>query len=192
MKNVVVVIILTILWSLLFLGIGNLTGYLTIKAVPWQIDSAMFLYRHLRLSIIPFCLLLLLYSYLVVRIRWLLSRMVSPARIYFHERLLNATISTFFGVGVIWTAIGMESALLQALEGVKENQTAAAGMDPGELLASLVNGGLLLALSTTVFGGVCGYLLRLLKIGLLGAEWDRFVLGEVQNDVSLSQSLDKQ
>lgn len=80
----------------------------------------------------------------------------------------------------------MESALLQALEGVKDNQTAAAGMDPGVLLASLVNGGLLIALSTTVFGGACGYLLRIVKISLLGAEWDRFVLGEEKGNVSLS------
>lgn len=188
MKTSLSVLGMTSVFSLVILSAGYFTGYLTIQAsLPWQIDPAAFIFRHLRLSIIPFSLLLAFYVYLVARIRWLLSQKnTSPAHVLFHERLLNATISTFFGVGVIWTAIGMESALLQALDGVKENQAAAAGMDPGVLLASLVNGGLLLALSTTVFGGVCGYLLRIFKISVLGAEWDRFVLGEENGNVSVS------
>ena len=188
MKTSFSVLVMTFVFSLVILSTGYFAGYLTIQvSLPWQIDPAVFVFRHLKLSIIPFGLLLAVYVYLVSRIRWLLSQKdTSPACIHFHERLLNATISTFFGVGVIWTAIGMESALLQALEGVKENQAAAAGMDPGVLLSRLVNGGLLLALSTTVFGGVCGYMLRIFKISLLGAEWDRFVLGEERINVSLS------
>ncbi len=83
----------------------------------------------------------------------------------------------FFGVGVIWTAVGMESALVQALDGVGHGPEAA-GLSASGLLERLVNGGLLLALSTTIFGGVFGYLFRLLKVVLLGRAWDKFILQE--------------
>ena len=65
---------------------------------------------------------------------------------------------------------------MQALDGVGQGQETIADLSAWSLLERLVNGGLLLALSTTVFGGVCGYLLRMLKIVLIGKEWDRFVL----------------
>jgi hypothetical protein len=142
-------------------------------------NPAAFLCRHLRLSLVPFGGLFLLYAYLVRRIRRdLRSEGTRLSEVSYYDRLLNTTISTFFGVGVIWTAVGMESALMQALDGVKQGQQAAAGLSAWGLLERLVNGGLLLALSTTVFGGVCGYFLRMLKIVLLGKDWDRFVLKE--------------
>ncbi len=67
---------------------------------------------------------------------------------------------------------------MQALNCVNQGQETAAALSAWALLERLVNGGLLHALSTTVFGGVCGYVLRLLKIVLLGKRWDCFVLQE--------------
>jgi len=64
--------------------------------------------------------------------------------------LISATL--FFGVGVVWTAIGMRSALLSALGGL--DQSAAAELGAFEILRRLVDGGILLALSTTIVGVV--------------------------------------
>lgn len=180
MRSVLGIFFLSLCWCALFLSLGVFAGWLTISAsAPWLINPAAFLYRHLRLSIVPFGCLFLLYVYLVSRIRRYLRRDETKlSELTYYDRLLNTTISTFFGVGVIWTAVGMESVLMQALNGVNQGQETAVALSAWALLERLVNGGLLLALSTTVFGGVCGYVLRLLKIVLLGKGWDRFVLQE--------------
>jgi len=70
----------------------------------------------------------------------------------------------FFGTGVIWTAIGMRSALIFALG--DPDSTIQAGAFA--VLQRMVDGGILLALSTTIFGGIGGYLMRVHKSISLG------------------------
>ena len=185
MKNILLVFPLALGWLLLIVGTGIWTGRLTVSPaiMSWGSEVASTTYYHLRLSIIPFGLLLALYSFLIIRLRMLLAQQkAEPAQLSFYDRLLNVTISAFFGVGVIWTAVGMESALVEALAGIDQGQQADHILSAGQLLERLVNGGLLLALSTTIFGGVCGYLLRLLRIMLLGKRWDQFIFQEEQSN----------
>lgn len=89
----------------------------------------------------------------------------SPDRIAQMDHLTDIWISLFFGTGVIWTAIGMRNALLFALG------DPAATVDAGAmaLLERMVDGGILVALSTTIFGGVGGYLMRVIKTVTVGA-----------------------
>jgi len=135
------------------------------------------------MSVVPFGCLFLLYAYLIVKMRRCLWQGETElSRLTYYDRLLNATISTFFGVGVIWTAVGMETALMRTLGVVNQGQEAIASLSAWRLLENLANGGLLLALSTTIFGGVCGYILRLLKIYLIGEEWDNFIIKEKSNE----------
>jgi hypothetical protein len=185
MKSALRILLLSLLWCALILSLGVFSGYVTISvSAPWLLNPLAFVYRHLRLSIVPFGFLFLLYGFLIGRMRLTLQRKETKlSDLTFYDRLLNTTVSTFFGVGVIWTAIGMERALMQALEGVQQGQEAVVALSATGLLERVVNGGLLLALSTTIFGGVCGYLLRLLKILLLGKDWDRFVLQEAGDHV---------
>ena len=174
MKSVFTVLILSLFWSFLFVCAGVFGGMITITASPdWLLHPLTTLYRHLRLSIVPFGALFILYFYLIGKMRRELDK-ENPvlSRLTFYDRLLNTTISMFFGVGVIWTAIGMETALMSALDGTG----ASTGMTAQGVLENLVNGGLLLALSTTVFGGACGYMLRLLKIVFIGRDWDKVIL----------------
>jgi hypothetical protein len=86
------------------------------------------------------------------------------------EHLNDVWTSLFFGIGVIWTAIGMRSALLYALgdPGVATQDGATA------VLQRLVEGGILTALTTTIVGGVGGYVMRVLKSSLLGTRLSRF------------------
>lgn len=86
------------------------------------------------------------------------------------DQLIDVWIHLFIGIGVVWTAIGMRSALQAAL-----GDTHAAMNDTaGDVLERLVDGGILLALSTTIVGAVGGYLMRLGKSLYLGAALQAF------------------
>ncbi|MCW8887208.1 MAG: hypothetical protein OQK12_18425, partial [Motiliproteus sp.] len=80
------------------------------------------------------------------------------------DHLCDLWTGLFFGIGVIWTAIGMRSALIYALG--DPEATASAGAF--NLLRNLVEGGILIALSTTIFGGIGGYLMRVVKTVAVG------------------------
>ncbi len=81
------------------------------------------------------------------------------------DHLTDIWTTLFFGTGVIWTAIGMRSALIFALGDpdttIQEGAFA--------VLERMVDGGILLALSTTIFGGIGGYMMRVFKSISLGA-----------------------
>lgn len=79
------------------------------------------------------------------------------------DQVSDVLAHLFVGVGVVWTAVGMRAALQTTLAGDT------VGAAPGALLAGLVDGGILLALSTTIVGAVGGYLLRLWKTLTVGA-----------------------
>jgi hypothetical protein len=126
--------------------------------------------RNLGLSIIPFGITLGLY---IRSLRLLDQRLVDQRpqdEIAQLEHLSDVWISLFFGIGVIWTAIGMRSALLFALgdPGVTTQAGAFA------VLSRLVDGGILTALTTTIVGGVGGYLMRVIKSSLLGTRLSRY------------------
>jgi hypothetical protein len=81
------------------------------------------------------------------------------------DHLTDIWTTLFFGTGVIWTAIGMRSALIYALG----DRDMAVQQGAFAMLERMVDGGILLALSTTIFGGVGGYLMRVYKTVTLGA-----------------------
>lgn len=170
------------LWAVLLIYALNQLGYIQIaQPLPqWLMNPFGFIYRHLRGSIIPFIMLLLIYFYLIVKIRTILyGSNPKLSNLTYYDRMLNITIASFFGVGVIWTAVGIEGALVNAMGGFQSNPSA--GEAGGQLSAfdimdRLVNGGMLIALSTTIVGGGLGYLLRWTKILLIGPGWDAFFL----------------
>jgi hypothetical protein len=119
-------------------------------------------YENLRLSVIPFFLTFLCFAACLVRLkRSLRDPAVSAEKVAQTEHLVDIWINLFFGIGVIWTAIGMRGALLDGLGDL--NSQSAARLGAFSILQRLVDGGILLALSTTIFGAVGGYLLRLVK-----------------------------
>lgn len=124
-------------------------------------------YANLKLSIIPFSVTLLLYAGSLLRLKRYLKKQNTPLeKIAQSEQLVDIWINLFFGIGVIWTAIGMRGALL---EGIGElDAQSAAQLGAFSILQRLVEGGILLALSTTIFGAVGGYLLRLVKSFAVG------------------------
>ncbi len=126
--------------------------------------------RNLGLSIVPFGITLGLYIRSLRRLHQRLGEQRPQDEIAQLEHLSDVWISLFFGIGVIWTAIGMRSALLFALgePGVATQAGAFA------VLSRLVEGGILTALTTTIVGGVGGYLMRVIKSSLLGTRLSRY------------------
>lgn len=85
----------------------------------------------------------------------------SEAQITHLEQRIDLVVALLFGVGVLYTAVGLRGALVQAIDGPSEQS--ASGM-----LTALVNGGILSAMTSTVVGGVLGYGLRMLKLFRVG------------------------
>jgi hypothetical protein len=121
--------------------------------------AAAWVYANLGLSLPVFALLAMLYVSSLRRLKRALAEGAAVETVAQIEQMVDTWTNLFFGVGVIWTAIGMRSALIQAL-GDPANS-----LDLGAyaVLERLVEGGILLALSTTIFGGVGGYLMRVIK-----------------------------
>ncbi|MCX2982286.1 hypothetical protein EYC98_15595 [Halieaceae bacterium IMCC14734] len=117
-------------------------------------------------AILPFALLLICFLVLLQRLNSALD-VDQPAlsQVLRLDQLLDLAATLFFGVGVIWTAVGMRGALLHGLG----DPGAGVGESAFSVLQRLVDGGILLALSTTIVGGMGGYLMRLIKTLWLGS-----------------------
>ncbi|MCP4695198.1 MAG: hypothetical protein GY859_44630 [Desulfobacterales bacterium] len=147
----------------------NVSGLLVVSAGPEAsiVNLLHWCYDNLGLSIIPFALTLLLYGIYLKRLGALLNADApAPEDIGSTEEKVDLLMSVFFGVGVIWTAIGMRNALLASLGNMDAETAAQKGAF--YILTQLVEGGILLALSTTIFGGIGGYLMRLFKSWTVG------------------------
>ncbi|NND61185.1 MAG: hypothetical protein HKN49_13055 [Gammaproteobacteria bacterium] len=125
--------------------------------------------HNLGLSVPVFLVLIVLFQLTLGELAARIRRGESPDRIAQVDHLTDTWISMFFGTGVIWTAIGMRNALLFALGDPVTTVDEGAMM----LLQRMVDGGILVALSTTIFGGAGGYLMRVLKTISVGADLRR-------------------
>ncbi|MDH3338810.1 MAG: hypothetical protein OEM85_16690 [Gammaproteobacteria bacterium] len=125
----------------------------------------MWAYTNLGSSIPVFAVLLLAFFITLGRLRRYVDVGKPVNQIVQLDHLTDIWTTLFFGTGVIWTAIGMRSALIYALG----DRDMALQQGAFAMLERMVDGGILLALSTTIFGGVGGYLLRVYKTVTLGA-----------------------
>lgn len=133
-------------------------------------DWLRWTYTNLGLSIPVFAILLVVFFASLRRLRSHLENDRPINEIVQLDHLTDMWTTLFFGTGVIWTAIGMRSALIFALgDPVSTIQQGAFAV-----LERMVNGGILLALSTTIFGGVGGYLMRVFKSISLGASLQHY------------------
>lgn len=141
--------------------------------------------RNLGLSILPFGITLVLYVHSLRVLAQLLEDSRPADEVSQHDHLVDVWISLYFGIGVIWTAIGMRSALLHALG------------DPGAVsqsgayavLERLVDGGILTALTTTIVGGIGGYLMRVFKSSYLGTRLSHYYEHQEQHHASRVEQL---
>jgi len=127
---------------------------------PWL----TWVYANLGMSIPVFATILMIYFISLARLRERLNGNLPIDQIVQLDHLTDMWTTLFFGTGVIWTAIGMRSALIFALS----DPDATIQQGAFAVLQRMVDGGILLALSTTIFGGIGGYLMRVHKSIVLG------------------------
>ena len=128
----------------------------------WLVDNLGF-------SIFAFALVFVLYAGLLLSLRREVERAEpDESRLVALDHRLDLIAGVCFGVGVIFTAIGLRSALLETLGGLDE--TSARTLGAFNVLRRLVDEGILLALSTTIVGGVAGYAMRVIKNFWLGGQ----------------------
>jgi hypothetical protein len=155
--------------GLLLLGFGTRMTSLMPGALPMS-GAEVWLSANLGSSVWLFLLVLGAYAVHLGRLNDLLGAAPSIRQVVQLDQLIDVWAHLFVGIGVIWTAIGMRSALQAALS----NPDAAFNDTAGDVLQRLVDGGILLALSTTIVGGIGGYLMRLGKTLYLGAALQAF------------------
>ena len=129
-------------------------------ASPWM----SWVYANLGMSTPVFAAILVAYFVSLRQLRIRLSKERPVDEIVQLDHLTDIWTTLFIGTGVIWTAIGMRSALIFALG--DPDTTIQQGAFA--VLQKMVDGGILLALSTTIAGGVGGYLMRIHKSITLG------------------------
>ena len=179
--------VLSLLTGLSALYLLDTLGIISISLlrVP-EVGAFMdWLRRNLGLSLVPFSITLVLYLYSLSRLSASLEQAPAAEEVAQMEHLIDVWISLFFGIGVIWTAIGMRGALLYALG----DGDTLASTGAFEVLRRLVDGGILTALSTTILGGIGGYLMRLAKTFFLGARLNRYYGGLDQQHTGRTQQL---
>lgn len=138
-------------------------------------------YTNLGSSIPVFAVLLIAFFVTLGRLRKCLDDERPVNQVVQLDHLTDIWTTLFFGTGVIWTAIGMRSALIFALG----DRTLALSQGAFAMLERMIDGGILLALSTTIFGGVGGYLMRVYKTVSLGAELQQRYDRAARADTSL-------
>lgn len=153
--------------AVLALGVAHALYALEWMPVSREPGLSVFgwLERNLGSSVPVFAALALLFALSLVRLRGvLLANPQDVDAIAQADHLSDLWTSLYFGTGVIWTAIGMRGSLLFALGDPQQVQSDGAFA----VLQRMVDGGILLALSSTIVGGVGGYLLRTVKTLLFG------------------------
>ena len=172
---------LVVLYLLTMLGIISVS----ILEVPHIQLLLEWLQRNLGLSVVPFGITLGLYVHSLRMIQQGLHDKRPPDEISQLEHLNDVWTSLFFGIGVIWTAIGMRSALLYALG----DPDVASQAGAYAVLQRLVEGGILTALTTTIVGGVGGYVMRVVKSSLLGTRLSRYYEEQEQHHAGRVEAL---
>lgn len=173
---ILLVAFLTILLSSFLLLALNQMGIIAFTGVGWLVNSLNLITAYLGYSVLFFIPALLGYSLFLVLLKISLSRYQSDPEqienIHFYSGGMDIFTTLFFAIGVLFTAWGLQNALVSALGGV--SKTEAGRMGAWGILKRLVDNGILIALWTTIVGGAGGYLMRLVKYFFLGKELRRF------------------
>lgn len=163
----------------------NISGLVVVSSGerPSLIEMLNWCYGNLGLSLIPFSITGFLFVFYLRMLGRLLDLEEPSANtVSAVEDKVDLIMTIFFGIGVIWTAIGMRNALLSSLGNMDAELAAQKGAF--YILTQLIDGGILLALSTTIVGGIGGYCMRLIKVWTVGARLSEFTERQYRHETA--------
>jgi len=167
--------LMTVLMSSVILILLSQVGMIAFTGAGWIVNGLNLLSGYLGYSILFFIPVLLGYGLFFVLLKMSLFRFRSDPEQIENIRFYNAGTEIFitlsFAIGVLFTAWGLQNALVSALGGLSEEEAGRLGA--WGILKQLVENGFLIAFWTTIVGGTAGYLMRLFKFICLGRELSR-------------------
>lgn len=173
---VVLVALLTVLGVALSWLAMSYLGVVDFHGLDWLVNTLNTLSRYLGYSVLFFVPVLVAYAVFFGLLWSGLKRFERDASAMENLKYYNAgvdlVIRLFFAIGVLFTAWGLQNALVSALGDV--SKTEAARLGAWGILKRLVDHGILVALWTTIVGGAGGYLMGVLKFLFLGRDLNRF------------------
>ncbi|MFH1885405.1 MAG: hypothetical protein ABIM40_01795 [Pseudomonadota bacterium] len=206
------VAVLTILMTSLIILLLQQSGMIAFIGGGFFVSSLNTLFQYLGYSVPFFVLVMAGFVYFLIRVKRVLANWEEPGdtgweapgkeweeKEQLHIRqwgdlvhYLNGTdicITLFFAIGVLFTAWGMQNALVSAIGGMSQEQAAAIGA--WGILQRLVDNGILIALWTTIVGGAGGYLMRTVRYFMVGREMEQRQLeAEKQESRKIHQGLE--
>jgi len=190
---IILVAFLTVLFSSFLLLVLSQMGVIAFTGGGWLVHSFNMITAYLGPSILFFMPVLLGYCIFFVLLRRSLREDHSATEqaedIRFYNGGTDIFITLFFAIGVLFTAWGLQNALVSALGDV--NRSEAARLGAWGILKRLVDNGILIALWTTIVGGAGGYLMRLAKYIFLGRQLNRYaVRGQAEEKRSFFDALE--
>lgn len=172
---VFLVALMTILLSAGILVLLSQLGMIAFTGAGWIVNALNLLSGYLGYSVLFFIPVFLGYGLFFVLLRMSILRFRSEPEQIENIRFYNAGTEIFitlsFAIGVLFTAWGLQNALVSALGDVSEEEAGRLGA--WGILKQLVENGFLVAFWTTIVGGASGYLMRLVKFLSLGRELGR-------------------
>jgi hypothetical protein len=181
-STVLLIMVLTILSSSTILIILSQFGLVAFTGAGWIVSTLNSISGHLGYSVLFFIPVFTGFGIFFGLLASSLSRFESdPKKQIENIRYYNAGTEIFtllsFAIGVLFTAWGLQNALVSALGNVGKEEAARLGA--WGILKQLVENGFLVAFWTTIVGGTAGYLMRLFKFLRLGrklarvSDWQR-------------------
>jgi len=172
--TILLVAFLTVLLSSFVLFALNQIGIIAFTGTGWLVNFLNRITEYLGYSTLFFMVVLLGYFQFFFLLRKNLRLYQSELKeeqwqnIRYYNSGIEIFITLFFAIGVLFTAWGLQNALVSALGGVSKEE--AARMGAWGILKRMVDNGVLVALWTTIAGGAGGYLMRIIKYFSLGKE----------------------
>lgn len=174
--GIVILLCAAVLVTFSQLGVIEFTGW------AWLVNAIQLISGYLGYSVIFFVAALVGYARYFVLLKAVLFRIGSTLttggienedmeNIKHYNGAIDIFITIFFAIGVLFTAWGLQHALVSALDGVSKAEAGRLGA--WGILKRLVDNGILIALWTTIVGGAGGYIMRLLKYFFLGRDLNR-------------------
>jgi hypothetical protein len=168
--SIVIVACLTVALACAIILVLNMLNLIAFTGGGWLVATSHTIRQYLGTSVIFFVLDIILFCLMLTLLRSSLnnadSEQTAVSNIIHYNNGVDICIGLFFGIGVLYTSWGISHALTETLG--KLSAQDAERLGAWQILSRLTHNGLLVALWTTIIGGVGGYCMRVIRFFVVG------------------------